>query len=121
MRKGDKNFLDFSILGSSYPHFWLIFPIFNPPSAEPVFVNLNSQVFFVPRPTLPKSQTVFSKEILGDRLLASGAGFGEIACGIEHKCNITRIRISGLCKLTSGVVQITCSLRSAGPACITNL
>ena len=25
MRKGDKKFLDFSILGSNYPHFWLIF------------------------------------------------------------------------------------------------
>jgi len=25
VRKGDKKFLDFSILGSNYPHFWLIF------------------------------------------------------------------------------------------------
>ncbi|MBA7697845.1 hypothetical protein ES703_106517 [subsurface metagenome] len=61
------------------PQVRLIFPIFN--RAWPVFVNLNSQLFFVPRPTSPKSQTVFSKEILGDRFLALGAGFAEIPVG----------------------------------------
>ena len=53
------------------PQVRLIFPIFNRP--RPVFVNLNSQVFFVPCPTLPKSKTVFSKEILGKRLPAAKA------------------------------------------------
>ena len=38
------------------------FSIFSRP--RPVFVNLNSQVFFVPWPISPGSQTVFSKEIL---------------------------------------------------------
>ena len=51
------------------PQVRLIFPIFNRP--RPVFVNLNSHVFFVPWPTLPKSQTVFSKEILGNKLSAA--------------------------------------------------
>jgi len=48
------------------PQVRLIFPIFNRP--RPVFVNLNSQLFFVPWPTSPKSKTVFSKEILGKSL-----------------------------------------------------
>ena len=48
------------------PQVRLILPIFNRPWL--VFVNLNSQVFFVPWPTSPKSQTVFSKEILGKSL-----------------------------------------------------
>ena len=51
------------------PQVRLIFPIFNRP--RPVFVNLKSQVFLVPWPTLPKSQTIFSKEILGKRLWAA--------------------------------------------------
>ena len=34
-------------------------------------MNLNSQVFFVPWPTSPKSQTVFSKEIRGVRFLTN--------------------------------------------------
>ena len=51
----------------------LIFPIFNPPWAEPVLVNLNSHVFFVPWPTSPNSKTVFSREILGKNLSAAEA------------------------------------------------
>ena len=50
------------------PQVRLIFPIFNRP--WPVLVNLNSQVFFVPWPTFPKSQTVFSNVIFGSILLA---------------------------------------------------
>ena len=53
------------------PQVRLIFPIFNRP--RPVFVNLYLQVFFVPWPTSPKSQTVFSKEILGKSPSAADA------------------------------------------------
>lgn len=51
------------------PQVRLIFPVFNRP--RPVLVNLNSQVFFVPWPTSPKSKAVFSKEILGKSLSAA--------------------------------------------------
>jgi hypothetical protein len=51
------------------PQVRLILPIFN--RHRPVFVNLNSQLFFVPWPTSPKSQTVFSKEILGKSFSAA--------------------------------------------------
>jgi len=53
------------------PQVRLIFPIFNRP--RPVFVNLNSQLFFVPWPTSPKSKTFFSKEILGKSISAAEA------------------------------------------------
>ena len=62
------------------PQVRLIFPIFNRP--RPVFVNLNSHSFFVPGPTSPKSQTIFSKEILVDCLSAVDWVFGEIPEGI---------------------------------------
>ena len=55
------------------PQVRLILPIFNRP--RPVFVNLNSQVFFVPWPTSPKSKTVFSKEIPGKSPSAAEADF----------------------------------------------
>ncbi len=53
------------------PQVRLICPIFNRP--RPALVKLNSQVFFVPWPTSPKSKTVFSKEIRGKSFSAAKA------------------------------------------------
>jgi len=53
------------------PQVRLNLSIFN--RLRPVFVNLNSQLFFVPCPTSSKSKTVFSKEILGKSLSAAEA------------------------------------------------
>jgi len=47
------------------PQVRLNLSIFNRP--RPVFVNLNSHVFFVPWPMSPKSETVLSKEISDKR------------------------------------------------------
>jgi hypothetical protein len=69
------------------PQVRLILPIFKSP--RPVFVNLKSQVFFVPWPTSPKSQTVFSKEIFGKSPSVAEA---DCCTPIRSEITITNIR-----------------------------
>jgi len=66
------------------PQVRLNLSIFNRP--RPVFVNLNSHVFFVPWPTSPKSKTVFSKEIRGKRLSAAKANLCMLIDNERKRC-----------------------------------
>ena len=85
------------------PQVRLILPIFNRP--RPVLVNLNSQVFFVPWPTSPKSHTVFSKEILGKWFSAAKANL----CMLIDNERIKHIKTNSIKSLFRYISHFTCS------------